>query len=291
MSSIESVADEIARRSEMWVELQNSRVVNASAIRALGIYRGQAGIFADKVQTQTSVAPSGVAVSFRHTGSSYADDLSDDGVIYHYPHTQRRGSHDEGEIESARTAFRLGVPVFVIVGGKNAVEREVRVGYVEEYDDSAKIFLITFTNQILPIDLDEAADPFSPTGDVAEPTLKNVRARPNQKRFAVAVFKRYGPRCAVCDLEVASLVAAAHIRPKKDHGSDDARNGLPLCANHHLALDAGLWRVNPLGGRVVSSPKTTLMDLRISRENLDHLSKLPHSDAIQWLWDKGFVPL
>jgi putative restriction endonuclease len=291
MPSLGFVAEEIARRANMWTKLQSYSVVDATAIRTLDIYRGQAGIFADKLQTRGPLSPQGVAVSFRHTGSSYADDLSDDGVIYHYPQTQRAGSHDEGEIESARTAFRLGVPVFVILGGKSAGEREVRVGYVEEYDDVAKIFLVTFTGDILPVEFDETADPFSPTGDLAEPTLNRVRSRPNQKRFAADVLKRYGPRCAVCDLGISGLIAAAHIRPKKDHGSDDPRNGLPLCANHHLALDAGMWRLDPAGNKILSSPKTTLAMLQISRKNLDHLPKLPHADAVTWLWGKGFGPI
>jgi hypothetical protein len=33
------------------------------------------------------VTPEGVAVGLLHTGSSYADDLAEGGVIYHYPQT------------------------------------------------------------------------------------------------------------------------------------------------------------------------------------------------------------
>lgn len=288
MASYSFVNEEVDRRRAMLSHLRSSAVVDAATIRLLDVYRGQAGIFADKEQTRSVLSPRGIAVSFLHTGGSYADDLSDDGVIYHYPQTQRAGSHDEGEIESARTAFRLGVPVFVIVPGDTAGERKVRVGYVEEYDDRAKLFLITFTEEILPLELNAEADPFSSTGEVALPTLAKVRSRPNQKRFAADVLKRYGPSCVVCEIDVAGLVAAAHLRPKKDRGSDDARNGLPLCANHHLALDAGMWRLDPAGNTIVSSPKTSLKALRISRINLDHLANLPHPDAVTWLWKKGF---
>jgi len=33
----------------------------------------------------------GVAVSVLHTGRSYADDLSEDSLLYHYPATNRGG--------------------------------------------------------------------------------------------------------------------------------------------------------------------------------------------------------
>lgn len=288
MPSLEFVADEVARREAMWSNLNKSGRVTASIVKDLDIYRGQAGIFADVKRTLSEISPRGIAISFRQTGSSYADDLSDDGVIYHYPMTQRAGSHDAGEIESGRTACRLGIPVFVVIGEKSASEREVRLGYIEEYDDLARIFLITFMKSVLPAEVEGTADPFSLIGMVAPKTLAAIRARPNQKRFAADVLRRYGPCCAVCDLDVGRLIAAAHIRPKKNRGSDDARNGLPLCANHHLAFDAGLWRVDPSGNRVTPGPTQSLTDLRISRNNLDHLPRLPNPEAIAWLWGHGF---
>jgi len=114
-----------------------------------------------------------VTVGLLHTGSSYADDLSDDGVLYHYPATDPEDQ-----------PFRL----------------------VEE----------------------------------RRTTRRQVEARVGQPRFKFQVFERYGSRCAVCDISAPQLLDAAHLRPKKEHGSDDPRNGLVLCASHHRALDAGL---------------------------------------------------
>jgi hypothetical protein len=94
-------------------ERADPRAAPPPLIKQLGIQVGQQGIFRDLPNTR-HLAPSGVALSVRHTGSSYADDLSDDAVIYHYPRTSRPG-RDVPEIEALKAAQRLALPVFVIV--------------------------------------------------------------------------------------------------------------------------------------------------------------------------------
>jgi len=288
---LNTIDTERERRKKMWDQLTAAPEITAAMLKKLDVYRGQAGIFFDKAITEGPLSGSGIALSFRHTGETYADDLSDDGVIYHYPSTKRGGSHDEGEIESARTAFRLAMPVFVITGPKGASVRGVRLGYVEDYDDAAKFFLITFAQAPLKTVYANNADPFELTGALAEPTLKMVRSRPNQQRFAAAVFKLYGSMCAACGFDVAGIVVAAHLRPKKASGSDDPRNGLPLCANHHAAMDKGLWRLDPAGNKVVCAPGVTAKSLNLTQTDLSHLTTQPHADAVQWLWAKGFKPI
>ena len=50
------------------------------------------------------------------------------------------------------------------------------------------------------------------------------------------------------------MLQAAHIRPVSENGSDDPRNGLVLCANHHLAFDANLFAFDPETLEVVYKP-------------------------------------
>jgi hypothetical protein len=57
-------------------------------LRGLGVYGGAQGVWVDKARTK-EIAPAGVTVALLHTGCSYADDLSADGVVYHYPKTGR----------------------------------------------------------------------------------------------------------------------------------------------------------------------------------------------------------
>lgn len=62
-------------------------------------------------------------------------------------------------------------------------------------------------------------------------------------KFQKDIFALYGGKCAICGLQ-ARLTEAAHIIPVKDDGSDDRRNGVLLCRNHHKAYDSGLLAIN-----------------------------------------------
>ena len=84
-----------------------------SLLGELGIYGGAQGVWVDKQQTKAAAPATGVAVSLLHTGATYADDLADDGVIYHYPSTKRRGK-GRAEIAAVK-AEGAPLPVFVII--------------------------------------------------------------------------------------------------------------------------------------------------------------------------------
>lgn len=63
--------------------------------------------------------------------------------------------------------------------------------------------------------------------------------------FRMRVLDAYDARCAVCDQDLrvgdAPLdLEAAHIRPVRDDGPDEIKNGLALCSLHHRAFDRGI---------------------------------------------------
>jgi putative restriction endonuclease len=129
------VPAERSRRWRMWEQLVDARGpqgVQPGLLRELGIYGGAQGIWVDKQQTQAAAPGTGVAVGLLHTGSAYADDLADDGVIYHYPATSRRGK-DEAEIAAVKAAGETpAARVFVIIySGPGLTRRDVRLGWVE----------------------------------------------------------------------------------------------------------------------------------------------------------------
>lgn len=63
--------------------------------------------------------------------------------------------------------------------------------------------------------------------------------------FAHRVRVAYGARCAVCGLGLG-LVEGAHIVPVAWPGStDETKNGIAMCRNHHVAYDRGLLTVSP----------------------------------------------
>ncbi|MDD9858711.1 MAG: HNH endonuclease [Gammaproteobacteria bacterium] len=66
--------------------------------------------------------------------------------------------------------------------------------------------------------------------------------------FRHHVLSAYHHQCCLCSDSLADThgireTEAAHIVPKRFHGSDDVRNGLALCRKHHWAYDRGLFGI------------------------------------------------
>ena len=254
-------------------------------LRELGVYGGAQGIWVDTERTRGIDGAGGITVSLLHTGRHYSDELSADGVLYHYPRTGRPPGRDRSEVEATKVAGRLRLPVFVVTPGRTSSSRNVHKGWIEGWDDEAELFLVTFAE-------DPPARPPSDAGEspfVLESEItrsrRSVVARPNQQRFKFAVLKLYGPICAVCDFPVTDLLQAAHLRGKAEGGSDDPRNGLVLCALHHLAYDRGLFAIEPTSLELRALPAgPDPAALRLSRRSLQHLPKKPHLEALQYAW-------
>ena len=62
-------------------------------------------------------------------------------------------------------------------------------------------------------------------------------------RFRKRVLERCGNKCVVCGTTIPCVLQAAHIVAVKDDGSDGSRNGVCMCANHHLMFDKGLFKI------------------------------------------------
>lgn len=281
---------ELERRQQMWQALLDNggpTNVQRGLVNTLGIFEGQPGFFVPAM-TRTPATPDGVAVSFLNTGKHYDDEVTATGATYHYPKTARRGRNDEAEVAAAKAAFELGLPVFFITTGSPQTTRSVRRGYIEDMDDAQKVLLVTFTDEELPPPptKKEIEAAFKLIDDEPPGAYGRRRNRPNQVRFAFQVRKRYGGACAVCDLEVKGLVQAAHLVSKMDKGNDDPRNGLPLCANHHLAFDPphSYWSLDADLKLHASSNGPELLDLGITRVDLSHLPRKPHPEAIAKVW-------
>ena len=154
----------------------------------------------------------------------------------------------------------------------------MKLGWVESWDDQSRTFLITFGNEPpRPLAADVTEDtPFV----LATPETRmrrEVKVRAGQQRFNFQVFKRYGPKCVMCGLAVKGLLDAAHIRPKLADGSDDPRNGLVLCANHHRAFDAGLFAIDPTLEIQYLPDGPDRAALGITLKSIAHLSQPPTS--------------
>jgi hypothetical protein len=291
-----AVDDELAARLSAWAEigpLSGSGALDAAAVNTpreagLRVFYGGRGIWTDKART-SALSADGVTVGVLHTGRSYADDLLADGIVYHYPRTTLPG-RDAQEVGATKAASRLALPLFVVVQPNRSSRRVVHLGWVEDWDDTAELFLITFgaAQPAPPPTADEEDDvPFQLERLIGPGKKIPVSSRPGQHRFSFRVFRRYGAQCAVCDVSVMGLLDAAHLRAYRDTGTDDPRNGLVLCATHHRAFDKKLFGIDPSTLELVyrmEGPDAS--DLGVARASIVHLPAVPHTESLEWCWSR-----
>jgi len=273
------VAAEYRRRIKTWGRLRKAGGplrVSAGLLRDLGIYGGGQGIWVDKATTgSASPDGSGVAVGLLHTGQ-YCNDLSPDGAIYRYRRTARAVKRDLDEISAVKNAGLLGLPVFVVTAtGPRRSLRDVRVGWVEDWDDAGMAFLIAFGTIRRPMPC-VAQDPgrlFSPVKPAGDRLATAPRRTPSEARFRFGVFRRFGRQCAVCDMAVPELLDIIRLRPAPSEAPDDPANGLVLCALHKRAYELGLFTIDPVTLHItIPSDGPNVAALNITRANLDHLN-------------------
>jgi hypothetical protein len=289
-----NIQQEFNTRMEMWQELLDAGGpvgVSPQLLRDLGIYGGAQGIWVNKTRTgELSEDGEGITVGVLHTGSSYADDMSQESVIYHYPKTGRPPGRDLSEVNATKAARELGLPIFVIAyPTPNSAKRDAHLAWIQDWDDESRQFLIALgSSPPAELPLPDAADtaPFA-TDEKRKRGEALVATRPGQAKFNFRVFQRYGPQCAVCGIDIPELLDSAHLIPISENGNDDARNGLVLCAIHHRAFDAVLFAFNPESLSLQTRKNGPDLDkLRIKYTSLQHLRKKPHPSAIEWRWHK-----
>ncbi len=294
------ISQERDYRLQIWRELHaldNARNISPEVLREkYRIYRGAAGIWCDKERTTPlSEDEFGISVSVLHTGKSYPDDITDDSIVYHYPTTNRPKNTDLSEIEATKNAKRFQVPLFIITHSENNDKlRDVRLGYVIDWDDEHRTFLIEFStmgemrsaHSALPQTVDD--QPFT-TYQTDRKTI-TTNAIQRDTKFRYKVLKRYGSKCAVCSITIDNLLHAAHIIPKEaGRTSDDERNGIILCHNHHDAFDDFLFCIQPDTKKILYRPRgPTMQELKIETDFLSPKHNIPHEEALRWRY-KEFI--
>jgi putative restriction endonuclease len=109
--------------------------------------------------------------------------------------------------------------------------------------------------------------------------------RTGQQRFRFHVMSQYGHKCAICDIRHPQLLKAAHICGKAEKGSDDWRNGLPLCATHHDAFDNHFFCIDPETGAIRCKPGVNPNDIGLRQTKVQPLKNTPHLEALRWRWE------
>jgi len=78
------------------------------------------------------------------------------------------------------------------------------------------------------------------TNNERKQVVVSVRKKLRDVSFQDRVLTAYNFRCAICGLQL-KLVQSAHIVPAShENSTDETKNGLALCALHHLAYDRSL---------------------------------------------------
>jgi putative restriction endonuclease len=281
---MDHVAEERLRRKNIWDKVLESGGPNglkAEQVRRLRILAGYRGVNRDFEQHTRKIDPAGVTVGILHTGSHYDDGLAEWGMLYHYPST-KRSTVDKNEISATKNAHHLKLPIFAVI--QKGKTRNIHLGWVQEWDDNQQVFLIEFEKEWQD-NPSEIALPFSSDIDPLTKIQRKKRKSESPIRdslFGFEVKKHYGTLCAMCDIAVPKLIQGAHLISVKDGGSDHVKNGLPLCANHHVAMDNGLVAIDPETLQITTreNPK----ELRIERKTIRHLKEIPSTACLEVVW-------
>lgn len=126
-------------------------------------------------------------------------------------------------------------------------------------------------------------DPFNAKGGPLPRSSREVPNRPYQVAFRDGMRDRCGSECVCCHLSIPDALEAAHLIGRgPETGTDDLRNGLLMCCNHHRMFDRRLFAFDPDTGRVVHAEGFSLAELQITKPKLElPPDRMPHSSALR----------
>ena len=240
------------------------------------------GVWRNKSRTALlSGDPNGMAVSVLHLGKQYANDLSEDGIIYHFPNN-RTISQDQADIASLVNAYNAELKIGVISHGKTQKHRKVQFGQITDLSDDR--CLILFDTKNIVQSQQPASASFTLNASEREKS-KSYERRLRDPMFRYWVEKRCGTYCACCEINQPQLLEAAHIKSVSAGGSDHPLNGLMLCANHYKALDNWLISIQPETGKIQVSPAISSSNIGITKQYLGE-KVMPNGEALKWHFTK-----
>lgn len=250
---LNALADQTQRKHLELLRDLDGQVESSAALRSkLPGFKGQKGIY----QPRGSQYALWIRQTLRRAYPDREPTIGPDGSWEYDYSPEGRGGSPAMTLSTNRALQKCmedGVPVGVLrqVASVRGQRRyEIRgLGYVTGFDGSH------FRIRGEPIDVSRrpleatASLEFRPFEDVAphlEPTLRRIR----DVRFKLEVRRVYHERCSLCNLgyrlgSTPLALEAAHVIPVQNHGtSDDIRNGLLLCSNHHTLFDGYAWTVD-----------------------------------------------
>jgi putative restriction endonuclease len=199
------------------------------------------------------------------------EDAFDDAagtILYSY----RQGPIDSPDNRALREAFAQQVPLIYLMGVAPSVYSLAAPIYVVEDRPGERAVLVQIGSRAA----DMTPDGLRSDDDVRRYALREARFRLHQHRFRFRVLAAYRQRCTICALREPSLLQAAHIvEDSHEHGAATVRNGLALCAIHHLAYDRQVLGIDRSGVVHIASRLLDERDGPMLREGLQGFHGLP----------------
>ncbi|EGQ8195940.1 HNH endonuclease [Vibrio parahaemolyticus] len=201
--------------------------------------------------------------------------MSSDGIDYDFPNTNRKGSHDQNEIQALKNCFESKVPLFVISKASNQKLRNVHIGLIQTFDELNSTAFIKFVGQdkLFPKanetikesqaeykvnfenEVNESLD------DSSENRQRRLASRANKPKVvyrlvqdyhrdpdivAEALYRAEG-FCEKCKAKAPfikrsngeSYLEVHHIIPLSKGGLDSLENVISLCPNCHREIHFG----------------------------------------------------
>ncbi|EHR6179901.1 HNH endonuclease [Vibrio alginolyticus] len=201
--------------------------------------------------------------------------MSSDGIDYDFPNTNRKGSHDQNEIQALKNCFESKVPLFVISKASNQKLRNVHIGLIQTFDELNSTAFIKFVGQdkLFPKanetikesqaeykvnfenEVNESLD------DSSENRQRRLASRANKPKVvyrlvqdyhrdpdivAEALYRAEG-FCEKCKAKAPFIkrsngepyLEVHHIIPLSKGGLDSLENVISLCPNCHREIHFG----------------------------------------------------
>lgn len=201
----------------------------------------------------------------------YEDFHDGEWVTYSFPET------DGLELAKLRRAFDRQDPIIYFEPIREGFYLPYFPVYISEFDTVARVIRFSIDTEVgVSAISDTVEDPMKSVPKSY--TMTQTRRRVHQPLFRIRVLSAYSVRCAVCGIERAELLDAAHIIPDSyEHGVPEVSNGLALCKLHHAAYDRNLVGITggykiQLSKRVELSSPTGVM-LAIPMERTIHVPR------------------
>ena len=281
------IPEEIKNREKLWENLSKNPdgKVPVSELSKVNLPIDRKGAFSPR----DSGLGERVSRRILITDTQYKEIIEEGGLNYK---SSKTGKQRQDEIEGMISAMDYQVPIFVIIGNKDDKEsRKVKIGLVREYDKREEAFLVDVFDQwpnqeeLVFKSEDEDETEFDPYSKDTNRNVTPIETRPGQAKFRFYVVKRYGAKCAVCEVALKEILEAAHIVPKSEDGVDDSRNGLILCANHHRMFDSNLFAIDT-HYKLDYWKGYNKDNLMIKVENLSRSPDMPHPPHINAITER-----